>query len=144
MLTCLHAMLWLQKLIKYIKQQCLLFYPENVVNKPQNRNKTTWLCLVHHTLGMQQYQSAAYCIQAGAGVASSNSNGNYISTYSLLMSSLYLSITDTLGPGHFLLQYRDFSPSEVKNVLVTPVGTQNFCPYCENFLSIVFLIRRVC
>ena len=36
-----------------------------------------------------------------------------------------LSITDTLGPdifGHFLLQYRGFPLSEVKNVLVIPVG----------------------
>ena len=40
-----------------------------------------------------------------------------------------LSIMDTLGPDifdHFLLQYRGFPLSEVKNVLVTPVGTKIF------------------
>ena len=40
-----------------------------------------------------------------------------------------LSITDTLAPdifGHFLLQYIGFPLSEVKNVLVTPVGTKLF------------------
>ena len=30
------------------------------------------------------------------------------------------SITDTLGPGYFLLQYRGLPLSEGKNVLVTP------------------------
>ena len=38
-----------------------------------------------------------------------------------------LSITDTLGPdifGHFLLQYRGFPLSEIKNVLVIPVRTK--------------------
>ena len=36
---------------------------------------------------------------------------------------------DTLAPdifGHFLLQYKGFPLSEVKNVLVTPVGTKLF------------------
>ena len=40
-----------------------------------------------------------------------------------------LSITDTLGPdifGHFLLQYRGFPLSEVKNVLVISFGTKIF------------------
>ena len=48
-----------------------------------------------------------------------------------------LFITDTLGPdifGHFLLQYRGFSLSEVKNVLVTPVGTKIFVLIMEVFL----------
>ena len=54
-----------------------------------------------------------------------------------------LSITDILGPGHFLLQYRGFSLSEVKNVLVTPFGTKIFVLIMEVF-SIEFLIRRVC
>ena len=38
-----------------------------------------------------------------------------------------LSIMDTLGPDifvHFLLQYGGLPLSEVKNVLVTPVGTK--------------------
>ena len=53
-----------------------------------------------------------------------------------------LSITDTLEPdifGHFLLQYRGFPLSEVKNVFVTPVGTKIFVIF-----SIVSLIWRVC
>ena len=35
-----------------------------------------------------------------------------------------LSTTDALGPGRFLLQYRGFPLSQVKNVLVTLVGTK--------------------
>ena len=53
---------------------------------------------------------------------------------------------DTLGPrnfGQYLLQYRGFPLSEVKNVLVTPVGTKIFVLIMEVF-SIEFLIRRVC
>ena len=56
-----------------------------------------------------------------------------------------LSITDTLGPDifwHFLLQYKGFPLSEVKNVLVTPVGTKIFILIMEVF-SIVSLIQRV-
>ena len=40
-----------------------------------------------------------------------------------------LSIKDTLGPdifGLILLQYKGFPFSEVKNVLLTPVGTKIF------------------
>ena len=47
-----------------------------------------------------------------------------------------LSITDTLGPdifGHFLLQYRGFPLSEVKNVLVAPFGTKIFVLIMEVF-----------
>ena len=57
-----------------------------------------------------------------------------------------LSITDTLGPdifGQFVLQYRGFPLSEVKNILVTTVGTKIFILIMEVF-SIVSLIRRVC
>ena len=57
-----------------------------------------------------------------------------------------LPITDTLGLdifGHFLLQYRDFALSEVKNVLVTPFGTKIFVLIMEVF-SIESLIRTVC
>ena len=57
-----------------------------------------------------------------------------------------LSITDTLGPdifGHFLLQYRGFPLSEVKNVLVAPFETKIFVLIMEIF-SIESLIRRVC
>ena len=53
---------------------------------------------------------------------------------------------DTLGPdifGHFLLLYRGFPLSEVKNVLVTPVGTKIFVLIMEVY-SIEYLIRRVC
>ena len=53
---------------------------------------------------------------------------------------------DTLGPdifGYFLLQYRGFPLSEVKNVLVTSVGTKIFVLIMEVF-SIDSLIRRVC
>ena len=52
---------------------------------------------------------------------------------------------DTLGPDIFilfLLQYSGFF-SEVKNVLVTPVGTKIFVLIVEVF-SIVSLIMRVC
>ena len=48
---------------------------------------------------------------------------------------------DTLGPaifGRFLLQYRGFPLSEVKNVLVTPFGTKIFALIMEVF-SIEFL-----
>ena len=41
---------------------------------------------------------------------------------------------DTSGPdilGHFLLQYRDFPLSVVKNILVTPVGTKIFAVIVE-------------
>ena len=44
---------------------------------------------------------------------------------------------DTLGPdifGHILLQYRGFPLSEVKNVLVTPVGTKIFVLIMKVFL----------
>ena len=47
-----------------------------------------------------------------------------------------LSITDTLGPDifdHFLLQFRDFPLSEVKNVLATPFGTKIFVLIMEVF-----------
>ena len=57
-----------------------------------------------------------------------------------------LSITDTLGPdifGHFLLQYRGFPLSELKNVLVTPFGTNIFVLIMEVF-SIESLLQRVC
>ena len=57
-----------------------------------------------------------------------------------------LSIVDILGPdifGNFLLQYRGFPLSEVKNVLVTHFGTKIFVLIMEVF-SIVSLIRRVC
>ena len=57
-----------------------------------------------------------------------------------------LSITDTLEPsifGQFLLQYRGLALSEVKNVLVTPVGTKIFVLIMEVF-SIESLIWRVC
>ena len=57
-----------------------------------------------------------------------------------------LSITDTLGPsifGQFLLQYRGFPLSEVKNVLVTPVGTKIFVLIMKVF-SIESLIRTIC
>ena len=43
---------------------------------------------------------------------------------------------DTLGPdifGYFLLQYRGFPLSEVKNVLVTPFGTKIFVLIMEVF-----------
>ena len=53
---------------------------------------------------------------------------------------------DILGPdhfGHFMLQYRGLSLSEVKNVLVTPVGIAIFVLIMEVF-SIVSLMRRVC
>ena len=57
-----------------------------------------------------------------------------------------LSIADILGPdifGNFLLQYRGFPLSEVKNVLVTRFETKIFVFIMEVF-SIVSLIRRVC
>ena len=57
-----------------------------------------------------------------------------------------LSIADTLGPGifgHFLVQYRSFPLSVVKNVLVTPFGTKMFVLIMEVF-SIESLIWRVC
>ena len=54
-----------------------------------------------------------------------------------------LSITDTLRPDNFLLQYRGFPLSEVKNVLVTSVGTKIFVLIMEVF-SIESLIWRVC
>ena len=44
--------------------------------------------------------------------------------------------------GHFLLQYRGFPLSEVKNVMVTLVETKMFVLIMEVF-SIVSLIRRV-
>ena len=50
-----------------------------------------------------------------------------------------LSITETLGPCHFLLQYRGFPLSAVKNVLVTPVGTR-ILPSLLRF----FLFALVC
>ena len=53
---------------------------------------------------------------------------------------------DTLGPdifSQFLLQYKGYPFSEVKNVSVTPVGTKIFVLIMEAF-SIVPLIRRVC
>ena len=53
---------------------------------------------------------------------------------------------DTLGPdifGNILLQYKRFPLSEVKNVLVTPVGTKISVLIMEVF-SIVSLIQRVC
>ena len=46
--------------------------------------------------------------------------------------------------GHFLLQYRGFSVSEVKNVLVTPVGTKMFVHAVMEIFSTVSLFRRVC
>ena len=52
----------------------------------------------------------------------------------------------TLGPdifGYFLLQYRGFPLSEVKNVLVTPFGTKIFVLIMEVF-SVESLIRRAC
>ena len=51
---------------------------------------------------------------------------------------------DILGPdiGQFLLQYRGFPLSEVKNVLVTPVGTKIFV--LMEVFSIESLIQRVC
>ena len=57
-----------------------------------------------------------------------------------------LSIMDTSGPdilGRFLLQYRDFPLSVVKNILGTLVGTKIFAVIVEVF-SIVSLICRVC
>ena len=48
-----------------------------------------------------------------------------------------LSITDTSGPdifGYFLLQYRGFPLSEVKNVLVTSVGIKIYVLIMEVFL----------
>ena len=57
-----------------------------------------------------------------------------------------LSTMDILGPrmfGHFLLQYRGFPHSEVKNVLTRPVGTKIFVLIMEVF-SIMSLIRGVC
>ena len=62
-----------------------------------------------------------------------------------------LSITDTLRPdifGHFLLQYRGFTLSEAKNVLVTSAfWNQNFYPHCGGFLYCVLnfegLLREV-
>ena len=57
-----------------------------------------------------------------------------------------LEITDTLGPdifGPFLLQYRCFPLSEVKNVLVALFGTKVFVLIMEVF-SIVSSILRVC
>ena len=53
---------------------------------------------------------------------------------------------DTLGPdifSHFLLLYRGFPLSEVKNVLMTHFGAKIFVLIMEVF-SIVSLIRRVC
>ena len=52
---------------------------------------------------------------------------------------------DTFGPdifGHFLLLYRGFPLSRVKNVLVTYVGTKIFVLIMKVF-CIVSLIRRV-
>ena len=70
---------------------------------------------------------------------------NYLSVNyrKILAIQSNLSITDTLGPGHFLLQYRGLSLSEVKNVSVTPVGAKIFVLIMEVF-SIVSLIQRVC
>ena len=53
---------------------------------------------------------------------------------------------ETLGPdifSHFLLQYKSFPLSEVKNVLVRPFGAKLFVLIMEVF-SIVSLIWRVC
>ena len=53
---------------------------------------------------------------------------------------------DTLGQDifdYFLEQYRGFPLSEVKNVLVTPVGFKIFALIMKVF-SIVSLIWRVC
>jgi len=47
---------------------------------------------------------------------------------------------DTLGPdifGHSLLQYRGFPLSEVKNVLVTPVGTKIFVLIIKFFYCVL-------
>ena len=69
---------------------------------------------------------------------------SYIHTYVVCTRNVF--ITDTFGPdifGHFLLQYRGFPLSEVKNVLVTYVGTKIFVLIMESF-SIVSLIRRIC
>ena len=63
--------------------------------------------------------------------------------YTTITIQWNLSITDTLGPGQFLLQYRGFPLSEVKNVLVTPFGIKIFVLIIEVF-SIETLIRRVC
>ena len=53
-----------------------------------------------------------------------------------LYVQLNLSDTDTLGAdilSHFLLQYRGFPLSDVKNVLVTSVGTKIFVLIMEVF-----------
>ena len=70
--------------------------------------------------------------------------------YNVLLANLHiqwnLSIANNLGPdifGDFLLQHRGFPLSEVKNVLVTPVGTKIFVLIMEVFF-IESLIRRVC
>ena len=52
---------------------------------------------------------------------------------------------NTLGPdifGYFLLQYRGFLLSKLKNVLVTPVRTKIFVLIMEVF-SIIALIWKV-
>ena len=54
-----------------------------------------------------------------------------------------LSALDILGPDIF----GSFPLSEVKNVMVTPVGTKNFCPYYRGFFYCVLnsggLLREI-
>ena len=54
-------------------------------------------------------------------------------------------MTDTLRPDifeHFLLQYRGFTHLEIKNILVTSVGTKSFVLIMV--FPLVSLIRNVC
>jgi len=91
--------------------------------------------------------SSQACSPPASGVHTYQANRSYPwSELGKLVIQWKFSITDTSIPdifGYFLLQYRGFPLSEVKNALMTSVGTKIFVLIMEVF-SIESLIRRVC